>query len=397
MLKLKLNFVRYVCLAALCAALPRGPALAESLKMIYQFTGGADGGQPASPLTPDGSGNLYGTTHSGGDQSCKSDSSGCGTIFKLDRAGHLTTLHTFEGGASGQLPSTGVSLLNGSLYGSAIDNTAGHYGMLFLVKHDGSGFTLLHEFSGADGEYGVGLMQPALNGGALGLSGLGGRGGEGTLYYAGPLGRFAVVHNFEGGAGDGSHPNELVEDASGNLFGSAYGGGGCTTHEGGCGVIFEYAQQTKTYSVIYAFQNEADGYAPMLGAIAPDGTLYGVTDYGGSHNDGALFALTPSGGVYRLAVLAPIKSKFSQDVPLNPPALSPNGTLVGALASGGNYQYLDGRYSVIYGSPAYPLGEYLVPPLHPSAILGTSYYGGSVPCEVPYNHSGCGFIFRAGQ
>jgi len=44
--------------------------------VLYNFTGGADGGNPAGGLLMDSAGNLYGTTASGG-------VSGRGTVFKL--------------------------------------------------------------------------------------------------------------------------------------------------------------------------------------------------------------------------------------------------------------------------------------------------------------------------
>jgi uncharacterized repeat protein (TIGR03803 family) len=47
-----------------------------ALTSIYDFTGGADGGGPASSLMIDRDGNLYGTTAAGG-------TSGNGTVFKL--------------------------------------------------------------------------------------------------------------------------------------------------------------------------------------------------------------------------------------------------------------------------------------------------------------------------
>jgi uncharacterized repeat protein (TIGR03803 family) len=47
-----------------------------TFSVIYDFTGGADGGGPAGTLKIDSAGNIYGTTASGG-------SSGNGTVFEL--------------------------------------------------------------------------------------------------------------------------------------------------------------------------------------------------------------------------------------------------------------------------------------------------------------------------
>jgi uncharacterized repeat protein (TIGR03803 family) len=53
---------------------------AATYKRLYNFTGGTDGGNPATPLTIDSAGNLYGTTAAGGDFDF-------GTVFKLSPTG----------------------------------------------------------------------------------------------------------------------------------------------------------------------------------------------------------------------------------------------------------------------------------------------------------------------
>lgn len=63
--------------------------------MLYFFNGGSDGGQPNQDLIADSSGNLYGTTQSGG-------SSGYGTVFKLTGTGFVTGTTPF-GAFSSQL------------------------------------------------------------------------------------------------------------------------------------------------------------------------------------------------------------------------------------------------------------------------------------------------------
>jgi len=56
------------------------PGMAQTFTVLYNFTGGANGGKPHSPVTLDQPGNIYGTTYVGG--------SGLdGTVFKLTRKG----------------------------------------------------------------------------------------------------------------------------------------------------------------------------------------------------------------------------------------------------------------------------------------------------------------------
>jgi uncharacterized repeat protein (TIGR03803 family) len=56
--------------------------------VLYNFTGGADGGFPLGGLIRDSAGNLYGTTNGGG-------ASGAGVVFTVDRAGKEKMLYSF--------------------------------------------------------------------------------------------------------------------------------------------------------------------------------------------------------------------------------------------------------------------------------------------------------------
>jgi len=88
--------------------------------VLHDFSGQADGGQPAANLILDSQGDLYGTTTMGGDLSCPSSYQGCGTVFVRSGKGAFATLHTFTGGADGAVP-YGALLLDtkrASLYGT---------------------------------------------------------------------------------------------------------------------------------------------------------------------------------------------------------------------------------------------------------------------------------------
>lgn len=90
--------------------------------VLYSFAGsGGDGAHPYAGVIVDASGNVYGTTYSGGDSSCGTQ--GCGTVFKLDTAGRETVLHIFEGHRGkfidGSWPFGGLVLgTAGNLYGT---------------------------------------------------------------------------------------------------------------------------------------------------------------------------------------------------------------------------------------------------------------------------------------
>ena len=92
--------------------------------ILYNFTGGADGGDPLyGDLSFDQAGNIYGTTAGGG-------SSGEGVVFKLARSGSGWTesvLWNFTGGSDGGLPVSGVIFDSaGNLYGTTGKLPAGY-------------------------------------------------------------------------------------------------------------------------------------------------------------------------------------------------------------------------------------------------------------------------------
>ncbi|HEY1656791.1 MAG TPA: choice-of-anchor tandem repeat GloVer-containing protein [Candidatus Sulfotelmatobacter sp.] len=95
---------------------------AWKFKVIYTFNGldGSKGAQPSGGLTIDSSGNLYGTTSDGGNLNCN-NGNGCGSIFKLSSGeNRFTFSKVFQfNGASGSFPITGVIVdSSGNLYGS---------------------------------------------------------------------------------------------------------------------------------------------------------------------------------------------------------------------------------------------------------------------------------------
>ena len=107
--------VALTALAALAGAqdiLPsRDSSPASAYTVLYSFcpTGlpCPDGESPYGGLVRDNSGNLDGTTSSGG----LYDS---GSVFKVDPSGHETVLYSFSGGNDGYTPN-GVTLADGVL------------------------------------------------------------------------------------------------------------------------------------------------------------------------------------------------------------------------------------------------------------------------------------------
>ena len=101
---------------------------ASKEKVLYSFTGGTDGGDPAAGLIFDKAGNLYGTTVVGGTGAACSG--GCGTVFKLTKNSSgkwtETVLYNFQAGSDGKNPYGGVTMdAEGNLYGTTVSGGGG--------------------------------------------------------------------------------------------------------------------------------------------------------------------------------------------------------------------------------------------------------------------------------
>jgi len=119
--------------------------------VLYSFSGGADGGFPEyGYLALDSKGNLYGTTSTGG--SGAGCSGGCGVVFKVDKAGKETVLYSFAGeNGDGANPYAGVVLDSaGNLYGTTFRGGQSVFGTVFKLDKTGKE-TVLHSFDDTDG------------------------------------------------------------------------------------------------------------------------------------------------------------------------------------------------------------------------------------------------------
>jgi uncharacterized repeat protein (TIGR03803 family) len=149
---------------------------------------------------------------------------------------------------------------------------------------------------------------------------------------------FNVLHVF-GGTGDGIGPSSGVIFAKqGSLYGEA-GGGGSTSCEGGCGLVYELSPQQGggwTETILYEFTGGADGLGPNGGlAMDADGNLYGVTEFGGANDRGTAFELSPDGSGWTQTVLYSFCSRSScadGAEPLSAPVLDALGNLLGTTS-----------------------------------------------------------------
>ncbi len=258
---------------------------------LHEFTCGSDGCSSSAPLILDSAGNLYGTTTTGGDPACL-----CGVVFKMDKNGNETVLHTFTGGQDGANPYAGlVRDAAGNLYGTTTQGGHGNNGIVFKVDVKGKE-TVLYRFRG--GTDGSGPSGGVIRDSAGSLYGTTSGGGHqnGTVFKLNANNKESTLYRFRGGA-DGSGPlGGVVRDSAGNLYGMTFTGGDltCVPDGHGCGTIFKL-DNTGTKTILHSFTGDSlapvDGSYPTGGVIRDSaGNLYGTT-----WEFGTIFEVTAAG------------------------------------------------------------------------------------------------------
>ena len=328
-------------------------------KVLYQFTGGADGGYPTSSLLMDSSGNLYGTTGYGGSIGGSCGNSGCGVVFELTPSAgggwKESVVYAFQGAPDGTGPSGNLLFdAAGNLYGttsrggSSTNCEQSGCGTIFeLSPHSGSWTeTVLYNFQNTpDGALPAGVIFDAL--GNLYGTAYGGSNGRGVVYKLSPpkqkRGKWTekILYSF---SGFGVIPNPgLVFDGEGNLFGTYYDIDVqfCSV---GCGAVWEltHADGQWTETDIYDFLGGGNGGQPAAGVIRDSkGNLYG-TGADGGNNFGMVFELRHRDGQWKESMLHNFCSRNNcadGAFPLAGLVMDANGTLYGTTYWGGTCVY----------------------------------------------------------
>jgi len=326
--------------------------------ILHSFDG-SDGALPLSGLVLDPAGNLYGATASGGtDNSATAfeltpssggwkfsvlyDAGSYGNLV-LDKAGNLygtggpgkydegdvfelmsgpagwteNVLYSFCAKShcvDGAGPYAGpIWDTSGNLYGTTQSGGKGSpdYGTAYKLKHNPDGtwqHLLLHSFPSfpTDGEVvyaglvfdGSGDLYGATNSGGGHLCGQ--TSTCGTLFKlsreANGLWKETILYRFPNPYNGNSPGASLVFDqATGNLYGTAAGGGN-NTCSNGCGVVFKLTPNsngTWKYSVLHRFTGSDGAYPAAALILDQKGNLYGTTTLGGAGGYGVVFEITP--------------------------------------------------------------------------------------------------------
>lgn len=115
----------------------------ENYRVLHEFKGSTgDGAGPIRRLILGTDGWIYGASAQGGAREC-------GTVFRIRPDGaNFSVLYEFQGPPEdGKWPNALLEASDGSLYGTcATGGSAEHYGTVFKIERDGSGYRQLRSF-----------------------------------------------------------------------------------------------------------------------------------------------------------------------------------------------------------------------------------------------------------
>jgi uncharacterized repeat protein (TIGR03803 family) len=240
---------------------------------------------PGGSLTPSGN-TLYGMIQIGGSLS------GWGGVFKIDTNGSGYTEMLGFNGANGAAPVGSLLLSGGTLYGMTDGSRYGSsWGNIFSLDTSGNNFSSLLNFDKTDGEEPQGSL--IISGSTLfGMVTGGGTYGDGLIVSIDTNGsNFKELLNFDNT--NGVNPNGDLVLLGGKLYGMTESGG-------------KYH-----YGLIFSIDTNGNGYKDLLdfndtNGAYPDGTLtlsgsklYGMTSGGGLDSDGLVFSIDTNGTGYK--------------------------------------------------------------------------------------------------
>ncbi len=245
------------------------------------------------------------------------------------KSGGGSTLGSFGGGLHGYNPNGLVRGGDGRLYGTTQYGGANAFGTVFVVDTNGQPVEL-YSFTGAgDGAYPHAALIQGADGSFYGTTAAGGTNGNGTVFRMTPNGTVSGVYSFTGG-NDGASPYApLVQATDGSLWGVTYFGGAY-----GYGTVFKVSTNG-VFNVLHPFTGGADGaFAGAALVQGADGNFYGVTLYGGTNDSGTVFRITTNGVLTTLHAFA---GGSDGATPYGSLLQLADGNLYGTTVYGGDY------------------------------------------------------------
>lgn len=248
----------------------------------------------------------------------------------------FTTLKNFSSADGFIAYNSGLTLSDGMLYG--VGN------IIFKVSTNGSGFTVLHQFTGgSEGAFPTGRL--VVSGNTIyGVTYRGGTNfnldnqfnGDGIIYRVNTDGsNFTVLRRLDATTGDGYWPAFGMILSGSTLYGTLTGGGALNG-----GVVFKINTNGTGYQTIHSFDPATEGSQPQAELTLIGNTLFGTTPFGRYFvlNGGMLFKIGLDGTGF--SVLHTFTNLSVQTVAIN--GLTP----VGNTLYGAGYDYVASKSSL---------------------------------------------------
>lgn len=245
-----------------------------------------------------------------------------GTVFKC-RDGVTTILYSFTDAADGAFPwAPPIQAADGNIYGVTYNGTTP--GTAYKITRSGA-FTVIANLPSRT----TAPLILGTDGNLYGTTSGGGTFNQGTAFRLSPKGALKIIRNFGATGTDGRNPGgPLLQAADGKLYGTTPNGG-----TNGFGTVFAMSTSGGGYKVLHHF-HAIDGENPAAGMVqGSDGFLYSVATRGGGNSQGTLFKINTTGTTF--TVLHDFATA-NGDTPMSTPVLHTNGIIYGTTNHGGS-------------------------------------------------------------
>ncbi|HMI78923.1 MAG TPA: choice-of-anchor tandem repeat GloVer-containing protein [Ferruginibacter sp.] len=289
-----------------------------------EFAGSSNGAYPKGSLMQASDGMLYGMTSEGG-------TGGLGVIFQFNPTTNIYTKKIDFSTINGIYPYGDlVQAANGRLYGMTTEGGVNSVGVLFDFNPITSVFSKRIDFNNTNGSYPYGSLLRASDGFLYGLTVGGGDNDEGVLFQFNTTAN-TLIKRIDFTLPDGAYPEgTLVQATDGMLYGTTTYGG-----DNEQGVLFQYNPGTFVIAKKIDFSETTSGDYPYGSLVqAPNGMLYGTTQFGGTAGAGVLYQYNISTSVLTKRVGFGVVSTDGEN-PCGHLTLATDGMLYGMTTYGG--------------------------------------------------------------
>ena len=285
---------------------------ASSISIVIPFLQAFNGKVPLNRLTYSQNGKIYGSANDGG-------TNRGGLLFEIDPTnGNYAVVHDFINVTEGRGPNSELIEIGNILYGVTSGGGTNSSGTIFSFDYSNNTYTVLHDFDAPTGNGPSNSLTLGSNGKLYGGVNNGGANGFGGLFeFDLTTNTYSLLFSFDFNIDGYLVDGKLVETAPGIFYGTNLSGGPNFS-----GTAYKFDANTNTFTVIKNFGTNVDGFTCLGGLLsASDGLLYGTTQSGGTNFGGTIFTIDPTTDTYSVAF-----NLGSQPDPANPTGVLIQGT-----------------------------------------------------------------------